>query len=146
MIDEVDGGIRDELEILVQIYEQNTGGELEKTGECEPFWTYFLLSDKYLVVYPNNANIVGHIDDAELSKAIVVTYNTAMALIAAYRINNSYIDRARNLGGTGPDALLPKEQEQTMGRHTRRLKSIHVNFKSAAADLLVKLESYRKRH
>jgi len=146
MIDGILRGIRDELQILGQIYDQNTGGELEKAAEGEPFWTYFLLSDRYLVVYPNNVNVVGHIDDPDLSKAIVVTYNTATALIAAFRINNSYIDCARNLSATTPDPVFQSELLQTMGRHTQKLKAIDSSFRNDAAALLANIESYRQVH
>ncbi len=50
--------------------------------------TYFSLTERYFIVYPNNTELVGQIGDEELSKAIVVTYNRGNFLIELFRINN----------------------------------------------------------
>jgi hypothetical protein len=74
------------LEILGQIYGQESGGLLENLKEGQPFDVYFSLKQQYFIVYPNNTDVVGQIEDSDLVKAIVVTYNTANFLIESYLI------------------------------------------------------------
>ena len=82
--------IRCELEILAELYQKTGGGSLGALKPGEPFLSTMTISERYFMVYPNNTNIVGQIDDSELVKQIVMTYNLAIALQDAFKVNNQY--------------------------------------------------------
>jgi len=74
---------------------------LEKLEEGKPHTVYFSMIEtgKYFIVYPHNTEIVGQIDDPELCKAIIITYNKANFLIESFRINNWSLDKLSEFGG-----------------------------------------------
>jgi hypothetical protein len=82
--------IRCELEILAELYQKTGGGSLGALKPGEPFLSTMTISERYFMVYPTNTDIVGQIDDWELVKQIVMTYNLAIALQDAFKVNNQY--------------------------------------------------------
>src|SRR5450759_454005 len=80
-IDGILQAIRCELTILGEVYGQQAGGMLEKLKEGEPFNVNFSLTEKYFIVYPNNTDIVGQIEDTDVVKDIVVKNKKAKFLI-----------------------------------------------------------------
>jgi hypothetical protein len=140
-IDGILQAIRYELEIQGQIYKQGAGGQLENLKDGQPFDVYFSLKQQYFIVYPNNTDLVGQIDESDLVKAIVVTYNTANFLIESYLINNWYLDRQRELQGLTTQSLTANRIKQAA-----ILKAVHANLIRETNDLLVKIDDYRIHH
>lgn len=140
-IDGVLQAIRCELEISGQIYKQQAGGLLENLKDGQTFDVYFSLKQQYFIVYPNNTDVVGQIEDGDLVKAIVVTYNTANFLIESYLINNWYLDRQRELQGLTTSVLSANRIKQAV-----ILKAVHAHLISETNNLLAKIDNYRFRH
>ena len=140
-IDAVLQAIQCELEILGQTYKQNIGGDLEKIKEGQTFDVYFSLKQQYFIVYPNNTDVVGQIEDGDLVKAIVGTYNTANVLIESYLINNSYLERLRELQGLTTQALSANRIKQA-----ERIKIAHAKLIGETNNLIAKIENFRRHH
>jgi hypothetical protein len=155
-IDGILQAIRCELVILGEVYQQQAGGMLEKLKEGEPFDVNFSLTEKYFIVYPNNTDVVGQIEDTDLVKAIVVTYNKANFLIEMFRINNWYLDQLRGLSEVHNQTLQEGSQliirtniaalEKRRIEHAGLLKQVHADLDRETASLLKKIDDYRQRH
>jgi hypothetical protein len=152
-IDGILQSIRCELVILGEVYRQQAGGILEELKEGEPFNVNFSLTEKYFIVYPNNTDVVGQIDDPGLVKAIVVTYNKANFLIEMFRINNWYIDQRRGLLDIEWKTLQVGSQltdiaalERRRIEHAGLLKKVHADLDRETISLLKRIDDYRQRH
>ena len=141
-IDGILQAIRYELEILGQIYKQEAGGHLESIKDGQTFDVYFSLKQQYFIVYPNNTDVVGQIEDSDLVKAVVVTYNTANFLIESYLINNWYLDRQKESQGMLAQGILMANRIQ----QAAILKTVHAKLISETDNLLAKIDDYRQRH
>jgi hypothetical protein len=84
--------VKFELEILEEIYMRNIGSDVEGIAVKGVLDRPLSLKNKYFIVYPENTHIVGQIMNQELVKSVIVTYNTANALIDAIWVNNSLIE------------------------------------------------------
>src|SRR5579859_4511740 len=85
--------IKYEFELLGQEFQKKAGDLLDKLEDGKPYNVYFLLTQDYFIIYPRNTEVVGQIDDAQLCKAIVVTYNKANLFIEALRVNNWHLEK-----------------------------------------------------
>jgi hypothetical protein len=141
-IDGILQAIRYELEILGQIYKQEAGGHLETLKDGQTFDVYFSLKQQYFIVYPNNTDVVGQIEDSDLVKAVVVTYNTANFLIESYLINNWYLDRQKESQGMLAQGILTANRI----KQAAILKTVHAKLISETDNLLSKIDDYRQRH
>ena len=148
--------IRYELEILGQVYKEQAGGLLEKGGIGEPFNNHFSLTEKYFIVYPNNTDVVGQIDDPNLVKSIIVTYNKANFLIEMFRINNLYLAQQKEIEKMRlltTDTLLLRQMNTPLQNlranlieHKPLLIQVHKDLVSETDNLLAKINTYQQRH
>ena len=155
-IDGILQAIRYELEILGQVYQEQAGGLLEKHKAGEPFNVHFSLTEKYFIVYPNNTDVVGQIEDTNLVKSIIVTYNKANFLIEMFRINNLYLAQQKEMEklfySTTDTNLLkkwvpPSQNLKAMQiQHTALLSKAHEDLVSETKNLLANIDDYRERH
>ena len=157
-IDGVLQSIRYELEILGQVYKAQAGGLLEKQKDKagEPFSVHFSLTEKYFIVYPNNTDVVGQIDDPDLVKSIIVTYNKANFLIEMFRINNLYLGQQTEIEKMGlmtVDTLMLRQMNiplqnlrNRLVEHKQLLIQSHMDLVTETDNLLAKISDYRKRH
>jgi len=139
-IDGVLQAIRCELEILGQFYKQSAGGLLDQIKDGEPFDTYFSLKQQYFIVYPNNTEIVGQIEDGELVKSIVVTYNTANFLIESYLINNQYLDKQQGEPGYFSGLRASRIRQAAI------IKQVQATLIRETDNLIAKIDAYRVSH
>jgi len=133
--------IHSELVVLKKYYMANSGAMLEALKEGENYNTYFSLNQKYFIVYPNNTDIVGQIEDEGLVKSIVITYNAGNFLIESYGINNWYLDLEKDARGFAVGPL-----QNNRARHTLTLKHLHNTLLLETAALLEKIDAYRANH
>jgi hypothetical protein len=89
--------IKFEFEIACDIYYRKAGEHLEKLQDGQPYSIYFLVPEKWLIVFPNHTEVVGQIDDKELCKAIIDTYYQANYVIDGMKVNNWYLDKVTEL-------------------------------------------------
>jgi hypothetical protein len=145
--------IRFELEILGQQYLQTSGDLLGKLPDGQPYHYHFSLTEKYFIAYPANTGLVSQIDDVELCKAIVVTYNRAHFLIEIFRINNHYLDKLaeneRLENQNHEDKLAAANLTAIRGSlalQARILKDVSKDLKRETENLFAKIESYLVKH
>lgn len=67
---------------------QNTLESPEQT-----FYSYFYFTQNYFPIYERNANLIGLIDDKEITELIVITYIEIKSLIELLRINNDILKK-----------------------------------------------------
>ena len=152
-IDGVLRAIRYELEILGQIYQQKAGSLVEKLEDGKPYMVYFSLTEKYFIVYPNNTEIVGQIDDSELCKAIVVTYNKANFLLESFRINNWYLDRLSDFQKLRAENVMDNyvttninSLQQKLIEWAPQLKQAHNDLGRETENLFAEIDNFRLRN
>ena len=140
--------IRCELVSVGEVYQQQSGGLLDKLKEGEPFNVRFCLTEKYFIVYPNNTDAVGQIEDADLVKSIVETYIKANLLIETFRMNNLSLDQIRQFQEKGPSltnnasvAALERQRIEIAGL----LKKLHKDLDRETSSLLKKIDEYLSR-
>ena len=132
--------IQYELEILDEYYAITSGKHLAALKEGQAYNVYFSLTEKYFIVYPNNTEIVGQIDDPELCKAIVRTYNMANFLLEMYRINNWYLERCFS------GHMTEQQTDKKLIEHAPSLKRADADLKSETSVLLAKINGYLAKH
>ncbi len=145
-----------EISILAEVYAQSAGQVLEQLKDGEPFDLHFSLTEKYFIVYPSNTEVVGQIDDPDLVKSIVVTYNKANVLIESFRMNNWYKERIQHIWETTPLQPAHRDEEmhptelsilkKRMIEHVGLLKRAHQDLGQETVRLLKRIDGYRQRH
>jgi len=145
--------IRYEIDIAIDILQRKAGHLLDKLEEGKPYLNYFSLSGEYFIIYPNNTELIGQIDDRELCKAIIETYNTANYAIEGLRVNNWYLERLsdfRKLQGQHSNANYISTNIQSLEKHlveyAPALKKGNQVLKEQKQNLLSRIGDYLKRH
>lgn len=140
--------ISNELNILGEFYSTQSGASLDSLKEGENYTTYFSLRQQYFIVYPNNTDVVGQIQDPSLVKAIVYTYNVGNFLIESFLINNWYIDKwkdSQRADGTVTWDVAARLDRNHL-KHTVILKEVHKRLRTETALLLQMINTYLITH
>jgi hypothetical protein len=147
--------IRYEFEVATDLYYRKAGSLLEKLEDGKPYLHYFSLSEKYFIVYPSNTEIIGQIDDKDLCRAIIETYNTANYVLEGLKVNNWYLDRRsefKRLLGQHPSASGAyvstniSSLERHLVEYAPGLKKGNLVLKGQKEDLFAKIDSYLACH
>jgi hypothetical protein len=131
-----------ELTTLGEKYLEEAGGVLARIPDGQPCDILFCLRQEYFIVYPRNTDIVGQIEDNELVKSIVKTYNTANFLLEMYWINNSLFEQRQatsNIAITG-------RLDAARVAQAYKLKSTHIDLLGQTENLLRLIKAYREKH
>ena len=81
--------IHDEISDTWSNYVNNVGAMLENLPTGQPFAVYFPVTHETLfLIYRNNTDKIGKINDDELRKSIVSTYAKSAALVQSFIFNN----------------------------------------------------------
>jgi len=150
-IDGVLRAIHCELEVLMKFYASEAGKVLDSLKSGNPYTAYFVLTEKYFIVYPTNTALVAQIDDPDLSRSIIVTYNKANFLIEMFRINNRYIEwrnECIKLSRDGTESKYIVMGNEILGlqvAHAASLKKADADLKSTTEELLAKISAYLAR-
>lgn len=145
--------IRNEFEVAGKIFQRKAGQFLEKVPAGQPYMMYASLTAQYFIVYPNNTDMVGQLNDETLCKAIIETYAAADYMTEGLRINNWYLDqykeynqlRAENL----PSDYATKHFESTkksLVDFVPDLKKAFAEFVERQETLLAQINSYLISH
>ena len=145
--------IKYDFEVAYEIFYRKAGKELEKLEDGKPFRNYFSVPDKWLIVYPNHTEIIGQMDDKDLCKAIIQTYNEANYVIDGMRVNNWYLDRlteyqkrvAENLPGDHARMNL-QSYEKLLVDFAPGLKEGNKKLKEWKDTLSAKIDNYLASH
>ena len=144
--------IRNEVEIAHDIYRRKAGNVIEKVADGKPCLTYFSVTEKYFIVYPNNTEIVGQVNDPDLCKAIIDVYNTANYVMDGLRVNNWYLDKRseygrQNLNHTdGGVRLNIKTVEEHLVSYAPGLKQGNTVLNQKVDNLFAKIDDYLQHH
>jgi hypothetical protein len=90
-------GIRDELEVVLEIYRSEMEPEMSNLKSGDGIWTTLPIYEKYFTVYESNCAFLGQIPDDELRKAIIRAYMTTKSLVNAHKLNNQMIANHKQL-------------------------------------------------
>jgi hypothetical protein len=134
--------IRSELEILGKVYGETSGGLVQNLNAGQIYETYFLLTEKYFIVYPSNTEIVGQIEDDSLRRGIVYTYNRANFLLEMFRINNRYLDGLH----ASQNHLAEGQIKAHLRRHSFELKNAHTALIEETNNLIGRIDEYFAKH
>lgn len=130
----------DELNKLIQnILPQNVFIEL-----------FYIRREEYFLIYNNNADLIGKIEDRELMKLIINTYNKMKGFLDLFDINNDYRRKyiyfleqySRILNNFDRIELLT--YMRSLRENTIRLKNSFKIVEKAKNELFEKLKSYKK--
>jgi len=135
--------IRYEFEIAYEVFHRKAGQHLEKLADGQPYMSYFSVPEKWLIVYPNHTEIVGQIDDKELCRAIVQTYNEANYVIDGMKVNNWYLDRIRECDQMNRSTA---NFQTRLKEYAPGLKIGNQKLKEQRDNLFAKIDKYLESH
>jgi hypothetical protein len=135
-------GLRDEIACFLEGASRTPVCPIEAAPEGKPYEGLFTASQDYFTVYHRNADLVMQIDDADLRRHIILTYNRAKGLLDTVTMNRLYLERYHYLQSTflkTKDSSVQAESEDY--RHAlieiaTQLKKADADFKIAARNAL----------
>jgi hypothetical protein len=135
--------IRYEFEIGYDIFHRKAGKHLETLPDGQACMVRFSVPDQWLIVYPNQTEIVGQIDDKDLCKAIIYAYNEANYVLDGMKINNWYLDQLMERQKANMTTL---HYEQHLRDYSPKLKIGNQKLKEQRDNLFVKIDKYLECH
>lgn len=133
-----------ELNALWQFHQRRIGYQIEQMTEKDAVMFYYPLTQDYFTIYNSNASFVGRLDDNELRKAIVVTYNKCKKVVDSFIYNNTlFLDYQQmnyetiDSGVQNPNQAAKLEELQ---QFAAVMKSDHIELKQYVEHLLDLLE------
>src|SRR4029434_9724945 len=93
-------GLRDEIACFLEGARRTPVRPIEAAPEGKPYEGLFTASQDYFTVYHKNADLVMQIDDADLRRNIILTYNRAKGLLDTVTMNRLYLERYHYLQST----------------------------------------------
>lgn len=145
--------IRYEFAVASDIYQRKAGNLLDKLEAGKPYHVYFCCEERYFLVYPNNTEIIGQIDDKDLCRTIIEAYNTANYVLEGMHVNNWYLDKLcefRELQSKGPATGHVNENlrnyEQHLIDYAPGLKQGNQRLKEQRESLLARIDKYLESH
>lgn len=133
-----------ELNALWQFHQRRIGEKIETIREGEAVLFYYPLTQDYFTVYNTNASFVGRLDDSELRKAIVVTYNKCKKVVDGFIYNNAlFVDYQQMKYESielGKDNLNLGAKLHEMEQYALVMQQDHIELKRYVEHLLELLE------
>src|SRR6185436_7770748 len=135
-------GLRDEIACFLEGARRTPVRPIEAAPEGKPYEGLFTASQDYFTVYHKNADLVMQIDDADLRRNIILTYNRAKGLLDTVTMNRLYLERYHYLQSTflkTKDSSVQAESEDyrsALIEIAAQLKKADIDFKSAASQSL----------
>lgn len=133
-----------ELNALWQFHMRRIGYRIEEMTDKDALLFYYPLTQDYFTIYNSNASFVGRLDDNELRKAIVVTYNKCKKVVDAFIYNNTlFLDYQQMNYETVDSGVQNPNQEaklQELQQFAAVMKSDHFELKKYVDHLLDLLE------
>jgi hypothetical protein len=143
--------IRIDFEIAYEIYYRKAGKFVEQLPDGQPYFQFFKEPESWLIVYPNHTEVVGQLNDPELSKAIMLAYYEGKYVIDGLQVNNWYLERIiemNKLRAEGPnsyvDANYPNCRDTLVKLAPGLKKGNHV-FKASIENVSQQIDRYLSR-
>ncbi len=141
--------IKTEIKVLWSRYQTTIGIELEELREGQPLLSSLIFDGNYFVVYDNNSQVIGKLNDCQLSEKIVSVYTSAKGLLNLYQINNGILAEyaefmfenhvAKKMYSSNVN-VRERHLLDKLKVHTKQLKEDHSQLKVQIEDLLRSLE------
>jgi hypothetical protein len=144
--------IKNDFEIAHEIYHRKAGKFLQQLPDGQPYFQFFKEPNSWLIVYPNHTEIVGQLNDQELSKAIMLAYYEAKYVIDGLQVNNWYLERIlemNKLRAEGPNAYVSANYDnykKTLVEFAPGLKKGNHVFKASIENVSQQIDRYLSKH
>jgi hypothetical protein len=140
--------IHDEVETLLERYQDTMGPRLDSLKDGEVLAYYYPLMSDYFTVYDGNSFLIGRIPDNDLRKQIIKSYTLAKAMIDSFRFNNDLLQKYEHslmiFQETQQELHKQRAQAyyQSLVEYAKRLKQGHDTLKQETLVLLRTLRKY----
>lgn len=140
--------IHDEIETVIDRYQDSMGMRLETLPSNQPLLIYYPLVSDYFSVYHGNTFVIGRVPDNDLRKQIIKTYTTAKGIVDSFRMNNDLVHKFEFSNKLFQETQQAVHEQQAIAHHAvlieyaEVLKSGHQKLKNEAALLLRMLRKH----
>lgn len=146
--------IHDEIEILWSGFNQKIGEMLLQSKPGVPFAVTWPGPVRPFVIYEGHNDKIGMVQDAEVRRAIIVTYARADGLLQSFRMNNALIQKYENAKKYDMEVNRPKAfgpstasaHEATLVRYADALRGSYREVESCVEHLLTLLRTRAYSH
>lgn len=141
--------IHDEIEILWLGFNEKIGETLLQSEPGVPFAVTWPAPDRPFIIYEGHIDRISMVQDADIRKAIIVTYARADGLLQSFRMNNALIQKYENakkydMDVSGQRAFSPRtaaDHEAALVRYADSLRGSYREVESCVGHLLTSLRT-----
>ena len=140
--------IHDEVETVLERYQDTMGARLESLKDGEALTFYYPLVSDFFTVYNGNSFLLGRIPDNDLRKQIIKTYTLAKAMVDSFRLNNDLVQKFEYSGKIYQETQLELHKQQAQAHYqslveyAKELKQGHHAIKKEISALLRALRKH----
>lgn len=137
--------IHDEIETIIDRYQETMGARIESLGKGEALSFYYPLVSDFFTVYNGNSFLIGRIPDNDLRKQIIKTYTLAKGIVDSFRMNNDFVSKWEFAEKLYAETKSDVHKEQAIAHYAslidyaETLKESHKSLKAEVATLLREL-------
>lgn len=137
--------IHDEIETIIDRYQETMGSRIESLGKGEALSFYYPLVSDFFTVYNGNSFLIGRIPDNDLRKQIIKTYTLAKGIVDSFRMNNDLVSKWEFSEKLYAETKSDVHKEQAIAHYAslidyaETLKESHKSLKEEVATLLREL-------
>lgn len=137
--------IHDEIETIIDRYQETMGSRIESLGKDDALSFYYPLVSDFFTVYNGNSFLIGRIADNDLRKQIIKTYTLAKGIVDSFRMNNDLVSKWEFSEKLYAETKSDVHKEQAIAHYASLidyaeiLKESHKNLKAEVATLLRQL-------
>lgn len=134
--------IHDEIETVMDRYQETMGSRLESLEEGGALIFYYPLVSDFFTVYNGNSFLIGRIPDNDLRKQIIKTYTLAKGMVDSFRMNNDLVQKYEHWSFIFQETQSEVHQQRVTAcygllvEYSKSLKLGHQQLKSETAQLL----------
>lgn len=134
--------IHDEVETVLERYQDTMGARLESLEDGKPLLGYYPLVSDFFTVYNGNSSLIGRISDNDLRKQIIKTYTLAKGMVDSFRMNNNLNQQLEYWYQVSQESGDKVHQQKVdallraLTDYAKALKTNHQRIKMEAAQLL----------
>lgn len=137
--------IHDEIETIIDRYQETMGARIESLGKGEALSFYYPLVSDFFTVYNGNSFLIGRIPDNDLRKQIIKTYTLAKGIVDSFRMNNDLVSKWEFAEKLYAETKSDVHKKQTIAHYAslvdyaETLKESHKSLKAEVSTLLREL-------
>lgn len=120
-------GISIEINTIWDMYINRVGTLLEELSDEEMFGYIYPINQDYFTVYSNNADLIGSIENKNISNSIIKIYTMAKGLIDSFQLNNQMLEKVEEYENTNNE--LKYTYEDILRKYSANLKKLHYDLK-----------------